>query len=83
MDIVDGFSTEVKRKEYLTKVDIKEHIKEVGKQIIEDADKITIDAVNTKSIIICAEIAPGMQATEIEWSITRYADPRIKVCVRC
>lgn len=62
----------------ITRDDLIAHIKVVGQRIIDDAEEITPDPNGTSFMEIRAIIAPATVATQIEYKIKRYADPRIK-----
>lgn len=71
-------NTQVKRESlFLTREVLIEHIKEVGKAIINDAERITPCPKYCSGIEITAHIYPVAETTEVEYRITRYADPRI------
>lgn len=78
MKNVDEKKTEVCRSQTLTTEQLVEHIKAVGQAIVDDAERISIDAKNIRSISIKAEIAPLEQVTTIEYTYNRIADPRVK-----
>lgn len=67
----------VERPYALTDDDLKEHIRAVGRKIIEGADKMGLKACGIRSIDISASIAPAELVTTIDWNIEEYADPRI------
>lgn len=67
--------TEVQRAKTLTAEQLIEHIKAVGKAIIDDAESVAIDTSKLRSITIEAEIAPMEQVTTITYR--RTADPRM------
>ena len=68
----------VERKRLLTKEDLIEHIKEIGQTILFDAENIAIDPQNVRSFHIEATIAPGEKATNVTYTVNRFADPRIR-----
>ena len=68
---------DVKRKPYMDNATLAEHIKCVGKAIIDDAENVALRTRNIISIEITATIAPGNSVTHINYAIDRYADPRI------
>lgn len=71
-------NTQVKRESlFLTRDDLIEHIREVGKAIINDAEHIAPTPLMCSGIEITAHICPSTEATEVEYHITRYADPRL------
>lgn len=63
---------------FVTKKELVEHIKCVGKQIIADADKMADLCYASKSISISATINPDDEATTLFYETEKYADPRIK-----
>ena len=68
---------DVKRKPYMDNAMLAEHIKCVGKAIIDDAENVALRTRNIISIEISAIISPGNSVTHINYAIDRYADPRI------
>ena len=68
---------DVKRKPYMDNATLAEHIKCVGKAIIDDAENVALRTRNIISIEITATISPGNSVTHINYAIDRYADPRI------
>lgn len=75
---MDKKKTEISRNRTLTTEQLVEHIKAVGNAIVDDAERISIDAKNIMSLSIKAEIAPLEQVTTIEYTYNRKADPRLK-----
>ena len=53
-----------------------EHLKQIGKAIIEDAEHLTVDTQNLRLVRVEAEIAPCEQVTTIKYTLERIADPR-------
>ena len=70
--------TELVRHQCNNTEDLKEHIKAVGRSILEDADKLSIDPKYTRSVRMYANIESGTEITTVEWTIERIADPRLK-----
>jgi len=68
--------SEVEREVAMSREQLKEHLTEIGKMIIRDADSIALPSIRVRSIKITADIEPGEQATTVNYSITRFADPR-------
>ena len=68
---------DVKRKPYMDNATLAEHIKCVGKAIIDDAESVALRTKNIMSIEISAIISPRNSVTHVNYSIDRYADPRI------
>ena len=68
---------DVERKPYMDNATLAEHIKYVGKAIIDDAENFALRTRNIISIEITATISPGNRVTHINYAIDRYADPRI------
>ena len=77
--IVEEKQTSVSKPRLLQVEDLKKHIKAIGEQIVEDADRMGIEPRLTKSVEIYARISPETEVTTVEWSIERIADPRVKV----
>ena len=59
-------------------IDPKEHLKAIGRAIIEDADKFNVDPYTTASIVVAASITPD-GVTSVKYIVNRYADPRTEV----
>ena len=68
---------DVKRKPYMDNATLAEHIKCVGKAIIDDAESVALRTKRITSIEISAIISPGNSVTHVTYAIDRYADPRI------
>ena len=68
---------DVKRKPYMDNATLAEHIKCVGKAIIDDAESVALRTRNIMSIEISAIISPRNSVTHVTYTIDRYADPRI------
>jgi hypothetical protein len=68
---------EIDREPYMTNAMLAEHVKCVGKAIMDDADNIALETGRIISIEISALISPGDRVTHINYAIDRYADPRI------
>lgn len=72
-------TSEVKRPEYVPdRATLIEHIREVGKRIIADADRIAPQPSVCRCITISATIAPATEVTCVDYSISEYADPRVR-----
>lgn len=67
----------VERKPYMDNAVLAEHIKCVGKAIMDDAENVALRTRNIMSIEISAIISPGNSVTHVTYAINRYADPRI------
>ena len=63
----------------LTREDLIKHLQEVGKAIIEDADRIALDPCKVSYVEISAEIAPLTEVTRVKYTIHRNADPRVSM----
>jgi hypothetical protein len=68
---------EIEREPYMDSSTLAEHVKCVGKAIMDDADNIALKTSKIISIEISALIAPGDRVTRINYDIDRYADPRL------
>lgn len=68
---------DVKRKPYMDNAMLAEHIKCVGKAIMDDAENVALRTRNVISIEITAIISPRNSVTHVNYAIDRYADPRI------
>lgn len=74
-------TTEVKRPEYFSQVELIKHIKCIGQTIIERAEDIAIDPIYGRGLEITAKVFPANDVTTVRWSAEVYADPRVKgVC---
>ena len=67
----------VERKPYMDNAMLAEHIKCVGKAIMDDAENIALRTRRIISVEISAILSPGDRVTHINYAIDRYADPRI------
>ena len=54
-----------------------EHLKEIGKAIIADAENLAVDTHNLFRVHIEADVAPNDEVTSLSYRLDRYADPRI------
>lgn len=54
-----------------------EHLKEIGKAIIADAENLAVDTHNLFRVHIEADVAPDDEVTSLSYRLDRYADPRI------
>ena len=76
---MDYLNTEVKRQRYFaTSDDVADHMKNVGRAIINDADTIKLQPDKVSGVDILVIIDPDTEVTNIHYSIRRRADPRIK-----
>ena len=57
--------------------ELREHLKEVGRRIIADADTLQIPANGTTKISMIATVAAASEITRVKYFIERLADPRI------
>ena len=57
---------------------IAEHLKEIGKAIIADAENLAVDTHNLFMVHIKADVAPNDEVTSLSYRLDRYADPRIR-----
>lgn len=71
--------TMIKREPFMDTKELAKHLRTIGQAIIDDAEKVALDARNVRIINIEAEIAPNEQITSIRYEINRYADPRRRV----
>lgn len=69
---------DIKRKEFMTDEELREHIRCVGEEIVALADYIEIPAEKTSYIVLSAKIMPNESITRVNISIGRFADPRIQ-----
>ncbi len=61
----------------MTRQELIEQVKAIGRRIIGDAENIAPDTKFTAAITITAEMAPGKNTT-VTYNIIRYADWRIE-----
>lgn len=73
----------VKREPYLRNEMLAEHIKEVGRRIIDDAEAISSGSEIIFGIKIIASINPGEEVTSVCYETQKYADPRINRKKEC
>lgn len=73
----------VKSEPYLRNEMLAEHIKEVGRRIIDDAEAISSGPEIISGIKITASVIPGEEITSVEYEIRKYADPRINRKKEC
>ena len=62
---------------YMTPEKLAEHIRCVGKAIIDDAQNVAHQCTLVRCINITATVSPGKEITTVRYEIERYADPRI------
>ena len=60
-----------------TEDDFYNHLKKIGERIILDARDIAKAAYEAREINITASISPADQVTTVEYSFSKYSDPRI------
>ena len=53
-----------------------DHLKQIGKAIIEDAEHLTVDTQNLCKVRVEAEIAPCERVSTVTYTLERIADPR-------
>lgn len=61
----------------MTRQELIEHVKAIGRRIIGDAENVVPDPKFTAAITITAEITPEKIST-VTYNIMRYADRRIE-----
>ena len=71
------FKTMVPRDMFMTPEKMAEHIRCVGKAIMDDAQSVATQCTKVRCIDIIATISPGTEITTVRYEIERYADPRI------
>lgn len=79
MDKTEHKAVNVRRQRYFkTSEEVAEHIRCIGKSIIEDADSLCPNPSVINSIKITAEINSSVDITTIKYEIGRIADPRLQ-----
>lgn len=78
-DVVETgvYANRLERPPFMTSEELKDHLAEIGKAIMHDAEILSSNTDRLKLVEIHAEVAPYQQETEIVYRMHRLADPRI------
>lgn len=73
----DKVSRAVERPISMNNDALAEHLKAIGKAVIDDAEHLAVDTNRLRMVRLEAEIAPCEQITTVTYTLERTADPRI------
>lgn len=73
----DKVSRAVERPIFMNNDALAEHLKTIGKAIIDDAEHLAVDTNRLRMLRVEAEIAPCEQITTVTYTLERTADPQI------
>ena len=73
----DKVSRAVERPMTMNNDALAEHLKAIGKAVIDDAEHLAVDTNRLRMVRVEAEIAPCEQITTVTYTLERTADPRI------
>ena len=73
----DVYAKRLERPLFVTSDELKDHLTEIGKAIMHDAEILSSNTDSLKLVEIHAEVAPYQQVTEIVYRMHRLVDPRI------
>ena len=77
MKLEDKVSRAVERPISMNNDALAEHLKAIGKAVIDDAEHLAVDTNRLRMVRVEAEIAPCEQITTVTYTLERAADPRI------
>lgn len=72
----DKVSKAVERPIFMNNDALAEHLKAIGKAVIDDAEHLTVNTNRLRMVRVEAEIAPCEQITTVTYTLERTADPR-------
>ena len=75
--MADRISKDIARPISMNNDALADHLKAIGKAIIDDAEHLSIDTNRLRMVRVEAEIAPCEQITTLTYTLERTADPRI------
>ena len=74
----DKITESIPKPREMTVEALAEHLKEIGKAIISDAEHLAVDTHNLFRVHIEADVAPNDEVMSLSYRLDRYADPRIR-----
>lgn len=74
----DKVSRAVERPISMNNDALAEHLKAIGKAVIDDAEHLAVDTNRLHMVRVEAEIAPCKEITTVTYTLERVADPRLK-----
>ena len=76
--VADRISKDIARPISMNNDALADHLKAIGKAIIDDAEHLSIDTNRLRMVRVEAEIAPCEQITTLTYTLERTADPRFQ-----